>query len=260
MFFFGAMSLPKGEEFDALLDFANIEYRHLKWLAKEIVKSGGDFDWDRERLTLGYRDSLALYQELLERLQSLQESYKEGALFERIREDEGYIAAKLQRFQAQEPIAITAFSKELRYEGLDQKSLNALVQFLFEEIYKEYELIITYTYSQIHTDSARLALIFEDLIYESLYHLKSFCVLAAHLGILAVPRVVMREVYMFDDLQKFLQEGIEEELAAKEQCRALSSAIEDEELSRFFDFINHQEDYHITLMQEALESISGKLT
>jgi len=131
------------------------------------------------------------------------------------------------------------------------------VQFLFEEIYKEYELIITYTYSQIHTDSAKLALIFEDLIYESLYHLKSFCAIAAKLGMLAVPRVVMKEVYKFDDLKKFLEDGIQEELAAKEQCKALSSAIKDEELSRFFEFINYQEDYHITLMQEALASISS---
>ena len=35
---FGAFALPKGEIFDVLYDFSLIEFRHLKWLAKEIVK------------------------------------------------------------------------------------------------------------------------------------------------------------------------------------------------------------------------------
>ena len=253
--FFGAMSLPKGEAYDRLLDFANIEYRHLKWLAKEIVKNGGDFDWDRENIRLEFRNSKELYRYLIEEIKKIQKLYGEGALYDRIRRDEAYMLWSLEHMD--ERVPIEAFSKKLSYEGLDRQSIDALVQFLFEEIYKEYELIITYTYSQIHTDSAKLALIFEDLIYESLYHLKSFCAIAAKLGMLAVPRVVMKEVYKFDDLKKFLEDGIQEELAAKEQCKALSSAIKDEELSRFFEFINYQEDYHITLMQEALASISS---
>ena len=254
LIFFGAMSLPHSQERDRLLDFANIEYRHLKWLAKEIVQGGRDFDWSRESLKLSFKNSKELFATLGEKIEELQRFYAKGALFDRIRHDEEYMLWSLRHMDLD--VEIRAFSKELRYEGLDEKGLDALVRFLFEEIYKEYELIITYTYSQIHTDSAKLALIFEDLIYESMFHLKSFCAIAAKLGILAVPRVVMEEVYKFDDLKKFLEDGIEEELAAKEQCKALSAAIEDEELSRFFDFINYQEDFHITLMQEALRSIS----
>ncbi|MRI58755.1 MAG: iron-binding protein [Epsilonproteobacteria bacterium] len=256
--FFGSMSLPQSRERDKLLDFANIQYRHLKWIAKEIVKSGQDFDWNRDSIKLSFSHSRELFEALLERLRQIGSGYPRGALFDRIRHDEEYMIWSLEHFELD--VALEAFSKKLTYEGLDQKSLEALVRFLFEEIYKEYELILTYTYSQLHTDSARLGLIFEDLIYESMFHLKSFCTIAAKLGILSVPRVVMEEVYKFDDLKKFLEDGIAEELAAKEQCKALSSAIKNEELSRFFAFINYQEDYHITLMQEALEAMNDRLT
>ena len=247
---FGAFTLPC-EQKEQLLDFAMIEYRHLKWIAKEIVKNGQDFDWSREEPKIQFADTKELLEYLVNKLARM--SYPEGPLFDRIRSDEEYMRFRLQRLAKVPSQPINAFSKELRYGGLEAKSVQALVQFLFDEIYKEYELILVYTYAQLHTKEARLGLIFEDLIYESIYHLKSFASLAAKLGILFVPREVMKEVYKFDDLSKFLQEGIEEEMAAKEQCRALSAAIEDEELRRFFDFIDKQESYHIELMKEALE-------
>ncbi len=247
---FGAFTLPC-EQKERLLDFAMIEYRHLKWIAKEIVRSGEDFEWRRETPKIEFIDTKDLLEYLSAKLMTM--SYPEGALFDRIRSDEEYMSFMLQKLAKEPSHPITAFSKALRYEGLDAKSLQALVQFLFEEIYKEYELILIYTYAQLHTQKAQLGLIFEDLIYESIYHLKSFATLAARLGILFVPREVMREVYKFEDLELFLQEGIEEEMAAKEQCRALSQAIQNEELRKFFDFIDKQESYHIELMREALE-------
>ena len=52
-------------------------------------------------------------------------------------------------------------------------------------------------------------------------------------------------------------DGIEEEEKAKIECKKLSDAISNEELSRFFDFINYQENYHIELMKKALEMSKG---
>ena len=251
-FLFGSFALPRGQEAEMLYDFALMEYRHLKWLAKAIVKSGEDFDWNREPLQLGYSNAKELYARLSDKLMALELAYGKSALFDRIRSDEKYMLFCLQKAP---DIAITAFDRNLSYKNLDKTSLDALVLFLLEESYKEYELIITYTYSQIHSKDADISLVFEDLIYESMYHLKSFAQLMAKLGILAVPRPVMEEVYKFEDLKKFLEDGIEEEKAAKEECKKLSQAVKDEELSRFFDFINNQEDYHIELMQEVLAKL-----
>ena len=76
----------------------------------------------------------------------------------------------------------------------------------------------------------------------------------AKMGILSVPRMVMKELYQVEDIVRFLKNGIEEEMAAKEECKTLSEAVmkESQELASFFDFINRQEDYHITLMKDAL--------
>ena len=43
---------------------------------------------------------------------------------------------------------------------------------------------------------------------------------------------------------------------AREECRKLSEAVEDKELSYFFNFINFQEDYHMELMQKAIKNLS----
>jgi hypothetical protein len=78
--------------------------------------------------------------------------------------------------------------------------------------------------------------------------------MGAKMGILAVPRIIMKELYQVDDVVQFLHDGIDEELAAKEECKKLSEAVakDSPELERFFDFINHQENYHIALMKDAL--------
>jgi len=74
----------------------------------------------------------------------------------------------------------------------------------------------------------------------------------AKLGILALPRELHEMTYVIKDLKQFVKDGIAEEEAAKEMCKELSDAIKDEELSKFFDFINYQESYHIELMRKLL--------
>jgi len=80
----------------------------------------------------------------------------------------------------------------------------------------------------------------------------------AHMGILGVPRSLMEEIYKFDDLEQFLKDGIQEEIGAKEECKKLAAAVSasSEHFAAFFTFINNQENYHIALMEEALEHIN----
>ena len=80
------------------------------------------------------------------------------------------------------------------------------------------------------------------------------------MGILAVPRIVMRELYQIQDVTQFLKDGIDEELAAKEECKRLAEAVSKDspELEKFFDFINYQENYHIALMEDALKYYQKK--
>ena len=105
---------------------------------------------------------------------------------------------------------------------------------------------------QARTDNALHFNVFEDLIAESQFHLKSFGNMMSKMGILALPRELHELTYLVKDLEKFVVDGIAEEEAAKIMCKELSDAIKDEELSRFFDFINYQESYHIELMKKLL--------
>jgi rubrerythrin len=135
---------------------------------------------------------------------------------------------------------------------VDQAQVDALTLFLFAESYKEYELILIYAYMQARTSNLLHFDIFQDLVDESHFHLKSFGNMMAKLGILALPRELHAMTYIVKDLDKFVIDGIAEEEAAKELCKELSDSITDEKLSKFFDFINFQENYHIELMKKLL--------
>jgi rubrerythrin len=135
---------------------------------------------------------------------------------------------------------------------LEQDQIDALTLFLFEESYKEYELILVYAYMQARTDNSLHFNVFQDLIDESHFHLKSFANMMAKLGVLALPRELHEMTYKVKDLEKFVHDGIAEEETAKEMCKELSESITDPKLSKFFDFINYQESYHIELMKKLL--------
>jgi rubrerythrin len=105
---------------------------------------------------------------------------------------------------------------------------------------------------QARTNSLKHYNIYQDLVDESYFHLKSFGNMMARLGILALPRELHEMTYIVKDLDQFIKDGIDEEIAAKEMCKELSDAIHDEKLSKFFDFINYQENYHTELMKKLL--------
>jgi rubrerythrin len=112
-----------------------------------------------------------------------------------------------------------------------------------------------YNYLKANSNDVFLNRIFSILIDESFFHFKKFAQMMADMGILAIPRIVKEELYKVKDISKFLKDGINEEINAKEECRLLSEAVskDSDELAKFFDLINNQENYHISLMQEALK-------
>ena len=254
---FGAFSIDNAEIADILYDFAMIEYRHLNWLGQRLADEGVAFDYEKGEIDYQAESNHALFQKLIGQFEAIRTAYPDGedAMFARFITDEDYFIQKLRRMLAEtSDDPITAFDKnrKLGTYDLDQTQTDALTLFLFEESYKEYELILVYTYSNFFTDSKLLSNIFIDLIYESHFHLKSFARMMAKMGILSVPRTMMEQVYKFDDLTQFLIDGIKEEEGAKEECMRLAKMVDHEALSDFFFFINNQENYHIALMQKAL--------
>ena len=239
-----------------LTEFTGILWRHFTWIEHALIVQGIEYDYDRDNIPIKVERLSVILADLVRRMNDLElmlVHLEDEALRHRIETDLSYMRYALGQMPDEE---IHAFDMNQRYRDieLDEEATGALTLFLFEESYKEYELIMIYNYLQAHSDDAFLNRIFQILIDESFFHLRSFGEMMAEMGILGVPRVIHESLYKVTDIEKFLLDGIEEEIAAKEQCKELSDAVaaKSAELAKFFDFINYQENYHIELMREAV--------
>ena len=253
---FASFAINNEEIKAKLYDFSQIAFRHMKWIADDILKSNDNYNYDRNMMLYKQENVFDVLKSLKEvTLQSMQ-LYTDTILHKRVKTDDEYLLEYLEQVLKDENnnAKITAFNMQRKYlnKNLAQEQIDALTLFLFEESYKEYELILVYAFMQARTDSLIQFNVFQDLIDESHFHLKSFGNMMAKLGILALPRELHELTYIVKDLKQFVTDGIAEEEAAKVMCKELSDAIKDEELSKFFDFINFQESYHIELMKKLL--------
>lgn len=243
-----------------LYEFSQIEFRHLKWAAQTLYEQQIPYNYERDnRFAIEAKTFSEVITTLINEIQTLHTLYDETPLSQRMKNDENYILKTLESYlegvASDEPI--TAFNRVRQWPDapLSNGEIDALSLFLFEECYKEYELIMIYFYRQIRADSPLQVSHFQDLIDESHFHLRSFGEMMSKMGILALPRPLHPLTYEITDMEKFLRSGILEEENAKEECRKLSSSISDERLSQFFEFINYQESYHIEIMKKLLKEI-----
>ena len=253
---FASFAINNEEIKARLYDFSQIAFRHMKWLGSDVLASNDNYNYDREMTLFKQNSVFEIIENLKTEVQNIQDAYPKTILGERVRTDDNYLLEYLTQILKNEENnkEITAFNMKRTWldKDLAQEQIDALTLFLFEESYKEYELILIYAYMQARTKDALHFNVFQDLIDESHFHLKSFGNMMAKLGILALPRELHEMTYIVKDLKQFVVDGIAEEEAAKVMCKELSDAIKDEELSKFFDFVNYQESYHIELMKKLL--------
>ena len=253
---FASFAINDKEIKDRLYDFSMILFRHMKWLGEAVLAQGDDYNYDRSKMLLKRECTFDIFTYLIEEITKAQTFYSDSVLSQRIVTDEGYIVefltALLQNSKNNHKITAFNMHRTLPNKQLDVTQTDSLTIFLFEESYKEYELILVYAYMQARTENLLHFNVFQDLIDESHFHLKSFGNMMAQMGILALPRELHELTYKVSDIEKFVINGIQEEENAKEECRALAEAVNDTELSQFFDFINYQENYHIELMKRLL--------
>ena len=256
--FFASFAISNEKIKSELNDMAGIEFRHMKWLSNRLKSENISYDYEKNEIDIQRASNFEFFEFLISEIKGLKSEYDklEDSLFKRMSSDEEYFLTRLNYFLSKDEFdgEVTAFNRQRVYGDikLSKTSTDALTIFLFEESYKEYELILIYAYMQNYTDDITLYNVYQDLIDESIFHLKCFGQMQAKMGILAIPRTIIESLYKRSDIKKFLTDGIEEEKAAKLECIKLSSAVNNEELSKFFDFINYQENYHMELMQKAL--------
>lgn len=239
-----------------LFDFSDIFFRHFTWVENGLIKQNINYDYNRNTIPIKVDNLQIIIGDIIRRLNTLELSLvdcEDKALSQRIETDIKYMKFTLSQIDDEK---VSSFDMVRVLDGipLSEEATDALTLFLFEESYKEYELIMIYNYLKAHSIEPNLIRIFQILIDESFYHLKQFGQMMSDMGILGVPRIIAKELYQVENIVEFLENGINEELNAKEECKKLSSAVASENatLSKFFDFINYQENYHIELMKEAL--------
>jgi len=250
------------ESKQTLYDFSDILFRHLTWIENDFIKRGIEYDYDRDHIPIKVDRLKIITENIYSRmvdLELLAINCDDTALRHRIESDLAYMQKVIYKIPDEE---VTAFNISRKYKDIElgKEATDALTLFLFEESYKEYELIMIYNYLKAHSDDAFLNRIFQIMIDESFFHLKSFGQMMSDMGILGVPREIHKSLYRVEKVTDFLQDGIIEEENAKEQCKELSDAVakESPQLADFFDFINEQESYHIELMKEALNHYKEK--
>ena len=240
-----------------LYEFSNILFKHLTWLENDFIKNNIAYTYDINQVPIRVEKLSVMVHNIIGRIEAIEaqlSTCNDDHITFRMQSDLSYIKSALSKMEDEEVASCFDGKRVYPNVALTDEARDALTIFLFEESYKEYELIMVYNYSKANSDNAFLNRIFQILIDESFFHLRSFGQMMAEMGILAVPRSLMEEIYKFDDLEQFLKDGIQEEIGAKEECKKLAAAVSDssEHFADFFTFINNQENYHIALMEEAL--------
>jgi len=262
-FIYASVMVKEEDVKHKLNDMAKFKYRHMVWAMQDAANAGVkfnmDFDYDEiAKIKVESEDELIeVLKEDLNQNIALYEGI-DNPTINRFRSDDEFFLEEMNFFDVEGEITAFNESKELPGVELSEESKSALVFFLMEETFKEYELITIYSYLKVHSDIAIANSAFTDLAYDSIYHLKRFADLAAQMGVLTLPRPIPHDKYENIGVIEFLKENIEEELDAEKQCLILAEKIGDKHLKDFLLFISRQEVYHGELLQRALNAISQK--
>jgi len=153
---FASFAINDEEIKSRLYDFAQIAFRHMKWIATDALSNGDDYNYDRD-MTLYKRESVfEILEALVSEVESIQSVYGNSVLADRIKTDDTYLleylAQILRRESNNKPVTAFNMKREWLDKNLAQDQIDALTLFLFEESYKEYELILVYAYMQARTN------------------------------------------------------------------------------------------------------------
>ncbi len=261
-FIYASVMVQEADVRHKLNDIALFKYRHLVWLMQDGVNKKVPFNMDFEYENIAKirvdnsSDLIEILKSELDKSLALYEGINDATI-NRLRSDDSYFIEELGRVDVESKI--TAFNENKKLPGveLSDESKSALIFFLMEETFKEYELITIYSYLKVHSDIAVADAAFTDLAYDSVYHLKRFADLASKMGVLTLPRPIPHDKYENIGVVKFLKENIEEEMDAEKQCLILAEKIDNKELSDFLLFVSRQELYHGELLQRALNAINS---
>jgi len=259
-FIYASVMVKEDDVRRKLEDIVRFKYRQMVWAMTDAKNKDVHFNMDfdeKEIAKIKVKREEDLIEVLIDDLNNNLALYEgiDNPTVNRLRSDDSYFIEELKRLDVEGEITAFDERKELPGVELEEDAKSALVFFLMEETFKEYELITIYSYLKVFSTNHIANSAFTDLAYDSIYHLKRFAELASKMGVLTLPRVIPHEKYENIGVVEFLKENIEEEMDAEKQCLILAEKIGNKELSDFLLFISRQEVYHGELLQRALDSL-----
>ena len=241
-----------------IYEFSQLEFRHLKWLSNSLKEQNIEYNYEKYAIDIYKETNFEIFNYLISEIKSCMKEYDPtNLLFARILSDEFYFISYLEQQMSDKfnNANITAFNKKRVYEDkqLDPKVNDAFTLFLLEDSYKKYELILVYRYFQNYTNDIAQYTIYQDMIDESQFYLKSFGEMMAKMGMLAIPRSIELKAYKNKDIKQFLEESLIEHKKAKNRCTTLASGIKHKDISSFFEFILYQENFNMEQIKKSIK-------
>ncbi|HIO95208.1 MAG TPA: hypothetical protein EYG67_00115, partial [Campylobacterales bacterium] len=190
--FTGFMSQTQSRQ--TLYEFSNILFKHLTWLENDFIKNKITYNYNIKQVPIRVTHLSSMLNNIIQRITSIEsklDSCGDGDITFRMKSDLEYMKAVLAQLPEEEVAEAFDINRAYPNVELSEEARDALTIFLFEESYKEYELIMVYNYSKANSNDAFLNRIYQILIDESFFHLRSFGQMMADMGILGVPRSLM---------------------------------------------------------------------
>ena len=229
-------------------EIARQEMRHLKWFAQKVVQLGGSVVLERveEAIMIGGPNWEDMLQKDVDAEQMAIDVYSKQLdmidddsvkrLLERVIKDEQHHKFEFSELaqKAKESVAI-----ETDVRKADPEVIEVLNKFLKEE----YQIIIKYLYQFFHSKDCTYKDIMLDLAIESMVHMGKLGEKIGELG--GMPQIQADfTLQPTKALEREVREEIEYESATGRDYAAYASKIQDPDIRRLFEFINHQEEYH----------------
>ncbi len=241
-------------------EIARQEMRHLKWFAQKVVQLGGEVilnrledmimvggpDWEDmlSKDVLAEEMAIEIYTKQLEIVKD--DSVKR--LLERVIKDENTHRFEFSELRDKVKEGMVCYQEER--QGIDQKTLEVLNKFLQEE----YASIIKYLYQFFHSKDIKHRDVMLDLAIESMVHMGKIGEKIGELG--GMPHIKTElSPPRYKDMQRSLEEEIIFEQHAMGEYEKDIKIIDDPEIKRLFEFIEHQEEYHKHMLMELLKKM-----
>jgi hypothetical protein len=270
----GSITVKDADVAKSLESFSYTEFRHMMWLADEIVKEYREFDYEHKdsdtpapkiydfdmQVEPLSGDAHAMLEELKDELKVIIGTYEESCILaNRFKSDESYFLHKIEKTQNKRELLMyesykgtsEKVAKELDITPYDAEYIINSLENLLD---KEYSSVVSFFFLITHLEDRWSAEILKDLMQESLSHMKYYASMMSSLGVLRMPKNPPKEDYMVKSLKEFIDNNIDEERREVEEMKEIALRVKYDDFKNLLRFVEEEELHHISLLEKIREA------